>query len=292
MSGPASFIKATNEKSARYAESTRSSDHQPIRNLIPRRDFPHNTYTVFKSLFQRPQQAPRSFGRSVLVSVALHAALVLAFLGLPPQKTVLKQAAWGPEVVFRAFGRAPSPSLGNTDQSVKTMSDDLTPSQRLQTKQTRKPRPSPVAQKSASIAQPAQLEKQTPETTGEWTGIAQRAGDNLRSPGDDPVTAGQRGDAETLGVLQLSPGMVRPRCNWQFDYTPEAKEAGVEGTLGFRCDVLADGTVQNCAVTAPLPHLNGTVLEAARRARCEPAQLDGVAVAVNLEQNVQFVLQR
>lgn len=62
--------------------------------------------------------------------------------------------------------------------------------------------------------------------------------------------------------------------------SPDARRAGVEGTMLVRCVITATGTVEGCEVLRGLPLADAAVLAALRARQYRPAHVEGRAVSV------------
>jgi TonB family protein len=74
------------------------------------------------------------------------------------------------------------------------------------------------------------------------------------------------------------------------EYTAEAVERGVEGTMQVRCVVTAEGQVRGCKVTKGLPFMNSAVVDALGKRRYQPARAQGKAVDVYYTFNIRLKL--
>jgi hypothetical protein len=63
-------------------------------------------------------------------------------------------------------------------------------------------------------------------------------------------------------------------------------ETGVVKAVGV------DGSVKNCRVIKPLPHLSELALAAMQSMTCKPATFQGQAISIDYVQNFQFKLPR
>jgi TonB family protein len=93
------------------------------------------------------------------------------------------------------------------------------------------------------------------------------------------------GDGVTLPVVVHE---VKP------DYTPEAMQKKIQGSVFMRCVVLADGTVGDMAITQSLDSEFGLDRQAGRAARqwlFKPGSKDGKPVAVEIEIEMRFALK-
>jgi protein TonB len=75
-------------------------------------------------------------------------------------------------------------------------------------------------------------------------------------------------------------------------YTREALEAKVEGTMIVRCTITAEGRVEQCIVLKPLPFLEQAVLENLYSSRYAPVTFQGKPVAVGYTFNVRLAPPR
>ena len=60
----------------------------------------------------------------------------------------------------------------------------------------------------------------------------------------------------------------------------------------LKCNILIDGSVKNCRVIKPLPHLSEAVLAAMGSMTCKPATFQGQPISIDYVQNFQFKLPR
>jgi TonB family protein len=74
------------------------------------------------------------------------------------------------------------------------------------------------------------------------------------------------------------------------EYTPEAIERGVEGSMQIRCVVTSDGQVRSCKVAKGLPFMNAAVISALERRRYKPAATQGKPVDVYYTFNIRLKL--
>jgi TonB family protein len=74
------------------------------------------------------------------------------------------------------------------------------------------------------------------------------------------------------------------------EYTPEAIERGVEGSMQIRCVVTAEGQVRACKVVKGLPFMNAAVIGALERRKYKPAAAQGKPVDVYYTFNIRLKL--
>jgi protein TonB len=78
--------------------------------------------------------------------------------------------------------------------------------------------------------------------------------------------------------------MVRPQ------YPPEAKQAGIQGTVLLHVKVATDGTVKEIVVKEGEPKLVEATVEAVRQWEYEPVHVDGKAIEASTDVTVNFKL--
>jgi protein TonB len=75
------------------------------------------------------------------------------------------------------------------------------------------------------------------------------------------------------------------------EYTPEAREAKVEGVVVLRVLFRSDGTITHLKVIKELPHgLTEKAIEAANKIKFKPAEKDGKPVSANAQLEFTFNL--
>ena len=74
------------------------------------------------------------------------------------------------------------------------------------------------------------------------------------------------------------------------EYTPEAIERGIEGSMQVRCVVTAEGGVRACKVVKGLPFMNAAVIGALERRKYKPAAAQGKPVDVYYTFNIRLKL--
>jgi periplasmic protein TonB len=75
-------------------------------------------------------------------------------------------------------------------------------------------------------------------------------------------------------------------------YTPEALEREIQGTLVVKCTVTAQGVVRDCRVIKSVPYMDRAVIDALECRRYTPALLHGQPVEVDYSFRVQVKLPR
>jgi len=74
------------------------------------------------------------------------------------------------------------------------------------------------------------------------------------------------------------------------EYTPQALERRVEGTMVIRCVITADGTVHGCRVIKSLPFMDRAVVAALEQRKYKPALRAGQPVDVYYTFTLKFAL--
>jgi TonB family protein len=74
------------------------------------------------------------------------------------------------------------------------------------------------------------------------------------------------------------------------EYTAEAVERGIEGTMTLRCVVMATGSVRGCKVTKGLPFMNRSCIEALELRRYKPALQAAKPIDVMYTFNIRLKL--
>ena len=86
----------------------------------------------------------------------------------------------------------------------------------------------------------------------------------------------------------------KPRVIYHIEpeYTPDAREKKIEGTVALTLTIDEQGLPQNIQVTRPLyPSLDQSAIEAARKMRFEPAMKDGQPVSKTLSIEMHFQME-
>lgn len=73
-------------------------------------------------------------------------------------------------------------------------------------------------------------------------------------------------------------------------YTAEARAAEVEGLMIVKCVIAPDGSVTNCQIIKPLPHMDAAVLQWLAGAKYSPVTFQGHPQAVSYVFNFRFKL--
>jgi len=100
------------------------------------------------------------------------------------------------------------------------------------------------------------------------------------------------GPSPAPGPPEFNDAMTPPRriAGPDPEYTREALEGEIEGTLVVKCVVTTQGTVRNCRVLKSLPFMDRAVTDALEKRRYTAALLRGQAIEVDYTFSVQLKL--
>ncbi len=102
-----------------------------------------------------------------------------------------------------------------------------------------------------------------------------------------PPAVESGGAAVEFDPAMMAPAMISGPAP---EYTPEAIERGIEGSMQIRCVVTVAGDVRDCRVLKGLPFMNTAVVEALQRRKYKPALSRGRPVAVFYTFNIRLKL--
>ena len=74
-------------------------------------------------------------------------------------------------------------------------------------------------------------------------------------------------------------------------YTPQARNAGIEGTVLVDAVVLTDGSVRDVRVISSVAMLDGAAMDAVRQWQFTPTLLNGAPVEVVITASVNFAIR-
>jgi protein TonB len=246
---------------------------------------------MFQSVINQPGLSAGRFGMGMWVSLMVHAGVFTGVLGLSGQ--AVEQLQKEPELVFNV----PQPPRGNPNA----------PSQQAVAPTPPKPR------KRTELVQPKKIPPPPPETEQKVV-EAQPPPENTNTvpddlpyiPGSDPngvETGGVPGAKLIAGlalgnnlggtgeeVLPFGTGMTLPELlnGAAIQYTREAMEARVSGTVIARCTITREGTVENCRIIKGLPYMDTAVIDALTTRRYRPVHFQGRPVSVSYTFNVKL----
>jgi periplasmic protein TonB len=109
------------------------------------------------------------------------------------------------------------------------------------------------------------------------------------------VVGGTLGGTGT-GTLSFGEGMTRPVLisgpggKMVPEYTPQAREAQVEGTMLVQCTITPEGSVTSCKIIKPVPLMETQVLQFLAGSKYTPVMFQGRPVQVNYVLKFTFKL--
>jgi len=243
---------------------------------------------MFQSVIEEQGWRSGRFGAGMGVSTLVHAALLASALVFSTQKAEEPEKE-PPALVFNP----PQPPRG---------SPTATPKVTTQTRPKTPPKPKDFVQPrevKPLVAEPVNKEPPPPDDEtpdepvegvvgGHPEGVL--TGGVLGAAFIPGLTGGGGGTGTGEDVLPFGSGMTRPELlsGGNLQYTREALEARVEGTLIAKCVITREGEVENCRIIKGLPHMDGAVLSSLTTRRYRPVTFQGKPVSVSYTFNVRL----
>ncbi|NMO15855.1 energy transducer TonB [Pyxidicoccus fallax] len=248
---------------------------------------------MFDSVLDRGQGPKSRFGVGAAISVFLHLALfgLALWLSLRPPPAEEKEI----EVTLKAT-MAPPPPPPPPPPPAASSKPKTTPKKPKKPDQIVQPKeiPKEVPKEAEPAEEPAE-EEPTEEAVegGVEGGVAGGVVGGVVGGVIGGVVGGQLGGTGT-DVLPFGAGMTRPEkiSGPQPEYTREALEARVAGTMIVKCVVTVEGRVERCRIIKPLPHMERAVLDALTSSRYKPVTFQGRPVQVDYTFTLNFKLPR
>lgn len=248
---------------------------------------------MFESVIERRGVRSGRFGTGAWVSIGVHAGLLglVVFISGRPPETV--EAPW-----VDIIHRVPAIQRGTKQ-----------PAQPAPATNAPAPKPKPKPRTDRIPLNPKPLPADPPEAKPEPTTIADAAattdatGTGETGPVGDPN--GDPNSTSPIGVvgvpviptaptgtevLPFQGGMTPPRMlsGAQFNYTLEARRAGVEGMIIAKCVITSEGRVRDCRIIKGLPFMDDAVLEALYSRTYQPLTFQGRPVNVSYTFNIRL----
>ena len=227
-----------------------------------------------------PRSSGRS-GRSVAVSLAIHGILVGAAVGLAwfhghdgrPQVVEVKLPPYQPGSPI------PAP-LGSKRHTPRTERAKPRPAARPMIE----PKWIPLPVESPPAEEPMEdvIGSDSGEAGNEGVPWGVPGGQGFGPPGTGP------------GPIEFNELMTPPRKIGGPDpqYTHEAQEKEIQGTMLVKCVVTTEGIVRDCRVLKSLPYMDRAVIEALESRRYAPALLHGRPIDVDYTFKLVLTLPR
>lgn len=241
---------------------------------------------MFDNVLGRGNVPGTRLGIGTVVSVVVHVALVAFVIWFSAQKADEEETP--PEVTFFAAPPPPPPppppasSTPKTEKKVEKKRPTKKPDTIVQAKD-----PTPVPQEE----QPEEAPEEEPVEGGVEGGVVGGVAGGVVGGVIGGTLGGQIGGQLGGDVLAFGEGMTRPTRvkGRDVEYTREALEARVAGKMIVKCTINTDGTLENCRIIKPLPHMEEAVLAALRTWKMTPVTFQGRPVRVDYVLNIQLV---
>ncbi|QSQ19740.1 energy transducer TonB [Pyxidicoccus parkwayensis] len=248
---------------------------------------------MFDSVLDRGQGPKPKFGVGATISVILHVGLfgVALWLSTRPPPVEEKEI----EVTLKAT-MAPPPPPPPPPPPASSSKPKTQPKKPKKPDQIVQPKeiPKEVPKEAEPSEEPPQEEASEEEVEGGVEGgVAGGVVGGVVGGVIGGVVGGQLGGTGT-DVLPFGAGMTRPEkiSGPTPEYTREALEARVAGTMIVKCVVTVEGRVERCRIIKPLPHMDKAVMDALTSSRYKPVTFQGRPVQVDYTFTLNFKLPR
>ncbi|WP_224248729.1 energy transducer TonB [Hyalangium gracile] len=249
---------------------------------------------MFQSVIDQQEWRARRLGTGAGVSLLVHAGLFAAVMVISAG-VAEKVKDEDPVVVFK---HAAPPRGTPNPPAVKAVAEQPKP----------KPRPNPMVQPTV-IPQKTPVEVEPTTTKDEPAEPSDDTGLPYDPNGKpDGLAGGTCVTCEALKgamttvmeptgeeTLPFSFGtMTPPRLlsGAHIEYTREAREAHVSGTLIAKCVITREGEVEKCRIIKGVTHMNEAVLAALETRRYSPVQYQGKPVSVSYNFHIKLDMAR
>ncbi|QSQ27643.1 energy transducer TonB [Pyxidicoccus parkwayensis] len=249
---------------------------------------------MFKSVTER-QRAGR-LGAGVWMSIGVHAALfaVVLFISARPP-----EAPPEPEIACPIFRVPSGPSVREVSLELapqpRASAPQAQPRQRNRVPRTPRPLPTePLPPEPTPAPSPGGNEERV--LTGRIVGNLDDAPESPLPTGPLPtgLPPGLVGQAPVEEHIPFVGGMTPPVLlrGAPIEYTPQALQAGVEGTLVARCVITREGEMRDCRILKGMAHMDEAVLQALNTRHYSPVTFQGSPVSVTYNVTVRLKLPR
>ncbi len=247
---------------------------------------------MFDSVLDRGQGPKSRFGVGATISVILHVGLfaLALWLSMQPKEAEEKEI----EVTLKATMAPPPPPPpppppASSSKPKTQQKKPKKPDQIVQPKEI----PKEVPKETETTEEPAEEPTEEEVEGGVEGGVAGGVVGGVVGGVIGGVVGGQLGGTGT-DVLPFGAGMTRPEkvSGPQAEYTREALEARVAGTMIVKCVITTEGRVERCRIIKPLPHMEKAVLDALTSSRYKPVTFQGRPVQVDYTFTLNFKLPR
>jgi outer membrane biosynthesis protein TonB len=244
---------------------------------------------LFSHLRSSASPEKRRFSVPTTLSVAVHLLILCSAVSTVSVPSLQSRAETiGAEVRFFVPRVAATPAMPSIIETATASQREPSPNN-LSTPAKRKPQKAPLEiplhddsddmvfqssmQTAPDIVTPTELKESAPPATA-----------NAPRPAIEEVRR---------SVVQSPLAPNAPwQCQWNIDYSAEAREAGIEGTVLFQCMLDRDGLLKHCAVVKGPAPLSQIVLAHIEKARCKAGERTMARAPMRISQEVRFVLER
>lgn len=249
---------------------------------------------MFASVLKKGDVPRSRFGAGVVISIGVHVVLVALVVWFSTRPKVVDDVE--PEVKFFAAQPPPPPPppppAGGATQTPKV---EKKVEKKIKKDVLVQPREIPVEKPAEAepVKEPVEAPPEGAVEGGVVGGVAGGVVGGVVGGTVGGVVGGTIGGTGT-DVVPFGEGMTKPECDRgelaRRAYTREAREARVEGKLIVKCQFIADGSVRNCRVIKPLPHLSEQILKLLSEATCKPGMYQGKPISIDMTLPFDFKL--
>jgi protein TonB len=225
-------------------------------------------------------------GTSMLVSILLHGAAIALAVAFTYVRAHMPKQEQAVDVVFRPPPPPPPPPP---------------PAARKKTTPRQTPKIVPKAP-TQTIVQPKELPKvdekppeDLPEQESEDEGVEGGVEGGVVGGVQGGVVGGTFGGSGTgppVKRIEAENAVIKMQkiSGPDIEYTPQAMEKEVQGTMVVKCLIGIDGSVHNCRVLQGLPFMDRVAVDTLHRQRYKPYMVGGQPVEVDLTFRIKLEL--
>ena len=237
---------------------------------------------MFDAVLGRASIPEGRLGTGSAIAVGLHAVVFL--LALLISAPALKSRPKEPNLIVRIqrqWGTS-SPSGRTQDQN----GGGTTDAHKIQGGRPARRNPAPTS-KPSSPAAPSSTLDQEPAGDSEGSG----RGNELPCVRPPCLNAPPSNEPLSEQALPFGEGMTRPHLiqGARIEYTREASQARVQGTMILQCTLTPEGRVTDCRALKTLPFMKDAVLQAVSTWKYSPVLFQGRPVAVKYNIEIRLV---
>jgi periplasmic protein TonB len=221
---------------------------------------------MFDSVLGHGTVAKSRFGTGAVVSVLLHIGVLGLAIYLSTQKIRNQEKDISVVLKVAAPPPPPPPPASSSHKEKKTP-------------------------KKNQIVQPKEIPKEKPpeaepEKKDEEDAVEGGVEGGVKGGVVGGVVGGTLGGTGT-GTVPFGEGMTPPvlisgpNGKKYPEYSSQAREAGVEGTMLVRCTITTEGSVTNCQILKPVPLMESSVLQFLAGSKYTPVMFQGHPVQCN-----------